>query len=180
MHSGIGKRILIIGSPGAGKSTLSMKLSRITGLELYHMDRLYWLPGWIPVQDDIFVERLRSVLSGESWIIDGNYQNSLQQRIERSDTIIYLDYRRSICLFRSLKRTFISSGQREDITEGCEEKLDIKFLKWIWNYRKKYRKETMDLLDSTTSKRVLVFTSPGKLAVFLSSLEESYPKKTHS
>ncbi len=177
MQSRLGKRILVIGSPGAGKSTFSKELSRITNIDLYHMDRIYWLPGWNPVDGVEFKKRLGEVLSKEAWIIDGNYQSSLQERLANANTVIYLDFRRYICLYRSVKRTFFSTAERSDITEGCEEKLDLEFLKWIWNYRKRGRPATLKLLERSHETTVLRFTTPGKLKTFLMDIEKSYAKE---
>ena len=154
MRPALGKRIIVIGSPGAGKSTFSAKLSRITGIELHHLDRIYWQPGWVPVSNEEFDFKLNEVLSAESWIIDGNYQRTLQLRYSRADTVIFLDFNRYLCLYRSINRRFLSRDRRLDITEGCEEKIDTEFLKWIWNYRRRDRPETLQIICQSEDRDI--------------------------
>ncbi len=179
MQAPLGKRIIVIGSPGAGKSTFTKRLSRTTGIPLHHLDRIYWLPGWNPISQDEFIERQKQILSGDSWIIDGNYQGTLEMRLRQADTVVFLDFRRYLCLFRSLKRTMISTAPRTDMTEGCDEKINLDFLKWIWNYKKRNRNDTMNLLNETKAKCILRFTSPGKLEKYLEDLIRSNPQETY-
>lgn len=177
MQSVLGKKIIVIGSPGAGKSTFSIGLSSITGIQLHHLDRIHWLPGWIPVKQEEFDHSVRRILSGDSWIIDGNYQRTLAERFERADTVIFLDFKRYICLYRSLKRTLTSRTPRADLTEGCEERVNLEFLRWIWNYGKRDRPSTLAEINESEGKRILRFTSPGQLNIFLKNLIRSYSEE---
>ena len=86
------QRVLVIGSPGAGKSILAAKLSAVTGLPLIHLDQQYWLPGWVEPDEAAWQVRLREIIAGDRWIIDGNYGGSMTLRLTRADTVIYLDY----------------------------------------------------------------------------------------
>lgn len=174
----LGSKILVIGSPGAGKSHFSGLISEISGIELFHLDRLYWLPGWVPVHDTEFDQRLDIVLSGEKWIIDGNYQRTLNKRYEAADTILYLDFNRYLCLYRSIKRTIANKETRTDITEGCEEHLNLEFLKWIWNYPSRNRDETMELLKASKGKKIRIFRKPSQLEGFVKELRDAYSSET--
>ena len=86
------QRVLVIGSPGAGKSTLSHALAARTGLPLHHLDRMFWLSGWIERDRDEGRAVLKQVLAQDRWIIDGNYGSTLPLRIARADTVVWLDY----------------------------------------------------------------------------------------
>lgn len=152
VNSVSGQRIIVIGSPGAGKSTFSAAISSITGLPLCHLDRLYWKPGWVPADREKFLEKLREVISSPSWIIDGNYQSTLNERFEAADTVIFLDFSRIACIAGALRRLFTDSRKvRNDMTEGCEEKSNgesLRFLQFIWLYPSTGRRETVAMLHS--------------------------------
>ena len=133
------KRILVIGSPGAGKSTFARRLGDATGLEVIHLDQLYWKPSWVETTDkDEWQRVVAEVLKGESWIIDGNYGGTMEMRLAACDTAIFLDFPNYICTWRVLKR-FVKyrNSTRPDIAEGCNEKIDLEFLKWTWEYPKR-------------------------------------------
>lgn len=92
------KRILVIGCPGAGKSTFSRELSKITGLPLFHLDMLWHRSDRTNVSQEEFDERLQDILVQERWIIDGNFQRTMERRLQYCDTVFLLDYPVSLCL----------------------------------------------------------------------------------
>ena len=92
------ERIVIIGCPGSGKSTLARELGEKLNLTVVHLDRLWWTKGWENVSREEFDERLNNALKLDSWIIDGNYSRTMDARLEKCDTIIYLDFSRWACL----------------------------------------------------------------------------------
>jgi len=131
-------RILIVGCSGSGKSTLSRKLSERTSLPVVHLDQLFWQSGWVSVSREVFDQRLSDELEKPKWIIDGNFDRTLPLRLARCDTAICLDYSRRTCLTGVVKRVAASYGHtRPDMAEGCPERVDWSFLKWIWNFPKK-------------------------------------------
>ena len=85
------KRVLIIGSGGAGKSTLARQMGEISGLPVIHLDAEHWRPGWIEPSKDEWAARVDELTRGESWIMDGNYGGTMSQRIAAADTILFLD-----------------------------------------------------------------------------------------
>lgn len=85
------QKIIIIGSPGSGKSTFSRKLRDVTGLPLFYLDMLWHLPDRTNVSREEFDRRLSEILSGEKWIIDGNYQRTLELRLRECDTVFLFD-----------------------------------------------------------------------------------------
>ena len=92
-------KVLVIGCPGSGKSTFSRALQQVTDLPLFHLDMLYWNPDGTAVpKKTVFQERLRAVMSGERWIIDGNYGSTMELRMASCDTVIFLDYPAELCL----------------------------------------------------------------------------------
>ncbi len=132
------KKITLIGSGGSGKSTLARQLGRELNIEVYHLDALFWKPNWVGVLKDEQRKIQEELVERESWIIDGKYGGTMEIRLHAADTIIFLHISRYICLFRAIKRSIkYRNRTRPDMGEGCNEKLDIEFLKWIWQYPNK-------------------------------------------
>ena len=165
----IGKRIVVIGCSGSGKSTFSRKLHHLTGNPLYHLDKLYWLPDW-ELRSTEEQERIQKELvqQGE-WIIDGNYQRSLPIRLALADTVFFFDYPRRLCLYRALKRVALNRKRaRPDMGEGCPERFDWEFMKFIWNFNKNNRPGLIALLDQApTGIEIQHFRRPREAAEYL-------------
>ena len=83
------KKILVLGSPGAGKTFFSNDLSKKIGIETIHLDDYYWLEGWKHLNADEWKNLLIMLMERDSYIMDGNYIESLDLRIGYVDTIIY-------------------------------------------------------------------------------------------
>ena len=148
------KKIIIIGSGGAGKSTLARKLSDITEIEIVHLDKLFWQPGWVSITREELADKVKGIVQGDSWIIDGNYSGTMDMRMEAADTIIYLDFPTIVCLWGICKRLMMYSGKRRpDMTEGCNEKIDWEFFNWVLTYRRRNRKKLLAMLDKYAENR---------------------------
>ena len=165
------KRVIIIGCGGAGKSTLARKLGEKTGLPVVHLDKLFWKPGWVERTPEEFDPMVQQELEKEAWIMDGNFNRTLTHRIKYCDTVIYLDYSRMACLLGVLKRVITTYGTvRLDMGEGCPEKIDFEFLKWVWNYNKNKREQNYRLLNETTHAKTIVLKNRRSLRRFLKSI----------
>lgn len=167
------KRIMIIGSGGAGKSTLARRLSEILNLEVVHLDRLFWKPGWIAVSKDEQKNIQNELVKKESWIIDGNYGGTLDIRLNAADTIIFLDFPRLLCVYRVIKRRLkYSRRPRPDMREGCKERIDFSFIKWVWDFPKTKRPSIVErLIELEYEKEVILLKSPKEVRRFIKSLE---------
>ena len=115
---GIGRRIVITGLAGSGKSTLAVELGSTTGLPIIHLDLYFWNPGWVAPSEVEWRETQRAVLSGDAWIADGNYDETLDLRLERADTLVVLDMPWWICSGRALVRGFRMPGE---LPAGCDD-----------------------------------------------------------
>lgn len=129
------KKVLIIGSSGAGKSTLARRLGAVTGIEVIHLDKIYWQAGWSEPPKDEWRETVAKALEGERWIMDGNFGGTMEMRLAACDTAILLDLPRAVCVYRIVKRWLVYRREtRPDMAEGCDEKFDWKFIKWVWRF----------------------------------------------
>ena len=164
------RRVLVLGCPASGKSTLSRKLASIKGLPLVHLDRIFWRPNWVEATEDEFQASLAAELGKDAWIIDGNYGRTLAQRLERADTAILLDFPRRVCLCRAVKRSVTGWGRwRPDMGEGCPEKLDPEFLRFIWRFGRDHRSKLLAEFDRFPGKKI-VLRSPAEVSRFVASL----------
>ena len=113
------KKIIVIGSCGSGKTTFSLQLGYITGIPVIHLDKEYWQPGWVePIQDE-WIKKLNELMSKDKWILDGNFKSSLELRLQQADTVIFLDFKRHLCLYRVGKRFLKNFNKsRPDMPEG--------------------------------------------------------------
>jgi adenylate kinase family enzyme len=118
-NGGIGRRVLVDGMAGSGKSTFSRALSAVTGLAVIHLDVHYWQPGWVEPSDDAWRATQRRLLAGDAWICDGNDLATLELRLERADTVILLETPWWTCAFRALMRGL--SKPIGEMPEGCED-----------------------------------------------------------
>ena len=165
------RRVLVLGCPGAGKSTLARSLGEALSLPVVHLDKLWWKSGWINRTEGEFDALLDTVLLGEEWVIDGNYLRTLPRRLERCDAVVLLDYPRRVCLLRALRRILTWRGRtRPDMAADCPERLDGEFVRWIWEFHRTQRPQVLELLDGWTGEKH-VFRSPKDCARFLAKLE---------
>jgi len=169
------KKILIFGRSCAGKSSLASKLGNKFGLPIFHMDKMFWLPGWVEGSKQEMAVNLEKILTThDSWVIEGNYKKvALESRIRSADLIIMLDFNVFKCLYRSIKRNFIHYNKtRPDMGEGCKEKLlpDPKFLKFIYSQRKSTIIPIQKILTGYQEKTILNFKNQHEVDVWLETL----------
>lgn len=152
-------------SAGVGKSTFAKQLGNKLNIEVTHLDALFWKAGWVESSVEEFADAQKHIVQQERWIIEGNYSNTYHVREPYADTIIYLELPLRICLYRVFKRWWENRGKtRSDMAEGCEEKIDMKFLHFIITTYFP-RKEKMQL-------RMKKFREDGKSVIQLKSRNE--------
>ena len=144
------QRIVVIGCPGSGKSTLSRELHNITGIPLYHLDMMYWNADKTTVEKHVFLERLTTVLKKDNWIIDGNYTSTMEVRIAACDTVIFLDYPLDLCL-DAIK---LRRGKPRSDMPWIETEEDVEFIEFIKSYNQKQRPKVLDLLQKYSDKNI--------------------------
>lgn len=165
------RKVLVIGSGGAGKSTFAKRLGELLHIEVLHLDKLYWRAGWVETPKAEWLKTVEELLRHDSWIMDGNYSGTLDVRFEACDTLIFLDMARTLCLWRVLKRAFMyRKRSRPDMAEGCRERLTLEFILWIWNYPRKTRPRIVRLLEShREGKRIVWLRTQSDVERFLAA-----------
>lgn len=158
------KRIMIIGPAGAGKSELSKKINKITKLPLYHLDNIFWNSDKTHLSPEEFDLKLKEILETDEWIIDGNYSRTYEMRIEKADTIIFLNYPLEVCLDGVNSRI----GKQRDDLPWIEEEFDPEFKKWIINWFKDELPKTKEILEKyKKNKNVVILESREEAISFL-------------
>lgn len=157
------KRILIIGSCGAGKSTLSRKLSSKLNLPIIHLDQEYWQPGWEETPKSEWEDKVKQLIKRPTYIMDGNYASTLDIRLSEADHLIFLDYPTRISFWRVLKRIISNYGKtRSDMTEGCPERFDIEFLHYVLVFNLISRKRITKILEKHQDQTDIVILKTDK------------------
>lgn len=134
------RRVMIIGGPGSGKTTLALRLGKITGLPVYHMDQIHHLPGWVERPRDEKSRMCEDVHARDTWIFEGNHSSAYPGRIARADTCIWLDLPVALRLCRVVWRTLKHYGQdRPSLPENCPERFSWEFIAFIWRTRQSGR-----------------------------------------
>ena len=165
------RRVMVIGPCGAGKSTASHRIRKALSLPLFHLDKMHWRAGWIEGSKEELHAELAPILASEEWVIDGNYGSTMEPRLWRADTIVYLDFPITLCLWRALKRVWMYRGHsRPDMAEGCPERFNLEFLLYIATWNKNARPRTERLIASV-SEKVIRLKDPQELESWLNRLE---------
>jgi adenylate kinase family enzyme len=152
--------VAVIGSGGAGKSTLARQLGCQLGLPVVHLDERYWRPGWRPTDSASWAMTQERLVAADAWIIDGNYLSTLELRLEAADTVVFLDLPAWRCAWRATLRALTGRGAA-NTAAGCPERLDrrhLRFLLYIWRFQKHARPRVLQRLSAcehtTTIRRL--------------------------
>ena len=150
------ERVIVIGCPGAGKSTFARALRDSTGLPLYYLDQIWHRPDQSCVTQEEFDVRLGEILCRDRWILDGNYLRTLEPRLQRCDTVFLLDYPTEVCLAGAAARI---GKAREDLP-WVEREFDPEFCRWIQAFPQEQLPQIYRLLaDYGAGRQVVVFRS---------------------
>lgn len=173
-------KIAIIGNPGSGKSTLSVKLQKMLNLPLYHLDQYYWKPGWQRPDREEFKKVHHALCDGkvglpavalrEGWIIEGVATRLFEYRIKQADVVIFLDIPVYICFYRVFKRALTHFGRVYfSSPHECPERLpDFALLSYIWNFNRDKKPGIERLLRKyQDEKKIFIIQNNAELHEFI-------------
>lgn len=166
-------RIAIIGYSGSGKSTTARIISKCAHLPTLHLDSVHFAPGWSERSDEECRAILSEFMKQDHWVIDGNYVKLChEERLQLADTILFFDFNRFTCFVRAHKRYRKFKGQtRPDLGEGCPEKMDWEFIRWLlWDGRKKERRHRFKHIVERYKNKVIVLKNQKQLDAFLATM----------
>lgn len=166
-------KIAVIGYSGAGKSTLARALGAQYGIPVLHFDTVHWAPGWQERDKGEVHKIVHEFMEQPQWVIDGTYTNyEYQRRMAEADAIIFLDFSRLNCFIRAWRRYFHYRGRtRADMTEGCPEKMDLEFMRWLlWKGRSKKRREEFRKLLAEYPDKSVVLKSQKEIDKYLEGI----------
>ena len=167
-EAAVGNRILVMGCPGSGKSTFSIRLSRLTGLPLFHLDNIYWRADRTTVDRSEFDRRLGELLRGERWIIDGDYCRTRETRMRACDTVIFFDLDDEDACLRGLAQRL---GKPRPDLPWTEEQPDPELEASVHSYRQTKRPGVYALLEKYPEIRTVIFRTRAQADQWLAALE---------
>lgn len=156
------KKISIIGISGSGKSTYSRKLAKQTHLPLFHMDQLFWKDNWQAVPEQEYLQAHENLIQQDSWIIEGYIDDSMSERLRKSDLVIFLDYPGWLCAWWVFKRWL--RHRKESRPELPKEALEELKGEFLWRVlSRKERIPLMEALEIANSSNLKIVHSPKEL-----------------
>ena len=161
------KRVAVIGCPGGGKSTFSRALRDRVDLPLYHLDAIYWRDDRTHLSREEFYPLMREIIAREEWIIDGNYNSTLEWRVAACDLLIFLDYPTEVCLEGVRARR----GQKRSDMPWVEDGDDEEFLEFIRAFESESRPRILELIGKYPDKAVVTFRTREEAEGYLAGLE---------
>ncbi|NJK56575.1 MAG: DNA topology modulation protein [Pleurocapsa sp. SU_5_0] len=168
------QKIAIIGSCGAGKSTLAVNLGKKLDLPVIHLDAYYWQSGWQETNTQQWLQIQEKLIKNNRWIIDGNYGNTMDIRLAAADTVIWLDFNRYLCLWRVFQRYLKYPGKtRPDMAVNCPERLTGEFIEYVWNFPQVHRSRITDKLaqyQQQENKQIIILQNPHQVIDLLEGI----------
>lgn len=161
-----GQKIIVLGCPGSGKSTLSEKLRDATGLPLFHLDAIWWNPDRSHISREEFDQKLDKILQTDKWIIDGDYSRTYEIRFQSCDTVTFLDYSVDECMSGIKERI----GKVRADMPWVEQELDPELVKLVENYPKANRPVILSLLEKYPDVNRVVFKSRLEASKWMDSI----------
>jgi len=176
----IGRRVIVTGLAGSGKSTFSLALGAKTGLPVIHLDLNFWKSSWVAPSEEEWRDEQQVLLASDAWIADGNYNETLDLRLERADTVVFLDIPWWVCARRGLVRGVRMRPADCQLPEGCDEsawrrlRTEWRVAARTWRERRSQPEREHEIISQHGQHVVLhVLTSKRAVAEFLDRLAVS-------
>lgn len=160
-------KVMVIGCPGAGKSTFARKLSNKTGIPLYYLDMLWHKPDRTNISREAFDAQLSEIFQKDKWIMDGNYQRTLEVRLKECDTVFFLDFPLEVCLSGAKSRI----GKKREDLPWVETEFDEEFRQWMIDFPKTQFPEIYEMLNKyQENKDIIIFKSRKEMDDYIKSI----------
>ncbi len=167
------KRVAIIGSPGSGKTTFARKMAAKTKLLPIHLDFFYHQSDFDYFNNEkAWAKKVNLLIKPNTWIIEGNYNTTIDAQLKRADTIFYFDFPRHKSIYGVVKRRIQHMNKkRQEMPDGWNEKIKIEFLIYLITSRRKVREQTLEVIKKHDDKTVIVFKSRIQTEKYLQKLK---------
>lgn len=178
------KRVSVVGSSGSGKSTVGRAIAAALDLPFVELDGIHHQPGWRELPAEDFQARVKPIIAGDAWVIDGNYSSKGVNNLvwERADTVVWLDLTRAVAMRRVIRRTIRRAASREELWNGNVEPWNNFFdprpekniIVWTWTRhpttREKYQKKIED--SAWSHLDIIRLQTPAEVNNFLTGLRK--------
>lgn len=167
------ERVAILGCGGSGKSYVARELGRLLNLPITHMDAVYFDDQWNPLPLEKFEAAQRELVAAPRWVIDGNYNSTIQVRLEPADTVLFMDLPTHVCLWGIVSRQ-LRHGRGQKDRNGVYNRINRDVLRYVLGYRRKMRPRVLAKIDQHASgARVIALTSRRHTRRFLRQVSSS-------
>ncbi len=164
------KKIIVIGCPGSGKTTFAEKLNKFTGLPLYYLDAIWHKPDKTHIPRDEFDQRISEIFATPEWIIDGNYNRTIEMRLKQCDTVFLFDLPTEVCIQGATDR--LGKG-RYDLP-WIEKELDPEFEEFIKDFAKTSLPKIYELIEKhKAEKQIVIFKSREDSDEFIKTIKRN-------
>jgi adenylate kinase family enzyme len=178
MTSSPGRRIVVIGTTGSGKTALARQIASRLAIPHVEIDALHWGPAWTPASTDVLRQRLAEAVRGDAWVVDGNYSKVRDLVWPRAEVVAWLDYALPVILWRLAPRTLRRLITKEPLWHDNRESWRVTFLTkdslFVWalqTYRRHRREYPQIVAQPEHAHLALVrLCSPGETERWLASL----------
>jgi Adenylate kinase and related kinases len=164
-------KIIILGCPGAGKSTLTRRINEFFHYPVMHLDKVYHTKGKDHITREELILKVKEFANKyDDWIIDGNYISTIEMRVKLADTIILLNIPSDTCLINVYSRaeeSFKERRNRDDMAEDFDETITDEFINFIKNFQNDTMPKIKNILNNFLDKKVYVISNYIELEEFL-------------
>ncbi len=171
-------RINVIGTSGSGKSTFSKRIAQKLNIPYIELDALFWKPNWTESTNEEFFPKVAKAISGENWVLDGNYSRTQPMKTTRTQMVIYLDMPFHVVLYRIVSRSLIRGFKRQELWSGNKETVwkhlftRDSMIWWVIKTFHKNRKRYISLFGCAEYSHIkfVRLRSPKEVEYFISQL----------
>jgi len=174
------RRVWVVGNSGSGKTTLARALASKLGAPHVELDSIYHQSGWTALPDDEFRSRIAEIVAGDTWVVDGNYYSRLgQASLGRADTVVWIDFPRSVVMRQLFRRTLWRGLMRKELWNGNRESLknllrrdpEKSILRWAWTQHSAYKARYDEAITGGAWDKLTVvrLRSPAEVRDFIAS-----------